>query len=75
MTIISTYAPTLVAPEDKKDKLNSSLTSFLLSLDCGDKVALMIVFNDRVGSNCMVWKGVLGRHGCGKMNGNSLRLL
>ena len=75
MTIISAYAPTLVADEDSKDEFYSALTLLLQGVSREDRLVLMGDFNARVGADTDVWEGVLGPHGTGKMNANGLRLL
>ena len=75
MTIISAYAPTLAATEETKDEFYASLAAVLQTVERGDRLVLMGDFNARVGSDYMIWEGVLGRHGTGKMNSNGLRFL
>ena len=75
MTIISAYAPTLMADEDTKDQFYSELTLLLQRVSREDRLVLMGDFNARVGADAGVWEGVLGSHGTGKMNANGLRLL
>ena len=75
MTIISAYAPTLVADDDVKDEFYCALTQLLQSVKPEDKLVLMGDFNARVGTDAEVWNGILGPHGTGNMNSNGLRLL
>ena len=72
MTIISAYAPTLVADEDVKDEFYCALAHLLQGVRREDKLALMGDFNARVGADAEVWSGVLGPHGTGNMNNNGL---
>ena len=40
-----------------------------------DKLLLLGDFNAKVGTDHMACSGVIGRHGCGRMNDNGHRLL
>ena len=75
LTLISAYAPTLVADEASKDTFYQALDSVLHNISRTDKVVLMGDFNARVGSNKELWGGAIGHHGTSKMNDNGLRLL
>lgn len=75
LTIISAYAPTLVAREEDKDHFYHSLNTCLQSIQPTDKVLLLGDFNARVGCDHNIWPDILGKHGVGKMNNNGLRLL
>ncbi|XP_077091366.1 uncharacterized protein LOC143742394 [Siphateles boraxobius] len=74
-TLLSAYAPTLDAEESIKDVFYESLDAALLKVPHTDKLVLMGDFNARVGSNNMLWSGVIGKHGLGNINRNGLRLL
>ena len=75
LTLISAYAPTLVATEESKDEFYSLLESTLQTVDQRDKLVMMGDFNARVGKDHVVWQGVIGKHGTGNMNPNGLRFL
>ena len=74
-TIISAYAPTMTCAEDVKEKFYSDLDSLLQSTSTSDKLVVLSYFNARVGRDFDQLKGVIGRHGVGKMNSNGLLLL
>ena len=74
-TIISAYAPTLMAEEDVKDAFYDLLDQTLSHIHRSDKILLLGDFNARVGSNYAVWNGIIGKHGVGKANSNGTRLL
>ncbi|XP_056681327.1 uncharacterized protein LOC103092919 [Monodelphis domestica] len=74
-TIISAYAPTLTSTEETTEQFYSHLSAILHSVPTNDKLILLGDFNARVGQDHERWKGVLGKHGMGKMNNNSLLLL
>ena len=76
LTLVSTYAPTMVYPEEKKEKFYQSLGSAIQSNLRNDKLILLgRYFNARVGRDSGAWPGVLGPHGIGNMNSNCLMLL
>ena len=75
LTLISAYAPTLVATEEAKDEFYSLLETTLQTVNPRDKLVMMGDFNARVGKDHEVWQGVIGKHGTGNMNPNGLRLL
>ena len=74
-TIVSVYAPTLTSTEDIKDTFYEHLNNTLSSIPRQDKIILLGDFNARVGSNHLVWEGIIGKHGVGNSNENGLRLL
>ena len=74
-TIISAYAPTLPSPDDVKAAFYDTLTRCISSIPRADKIILLGDFNARVGSNHVVWGGIIGRHGVGNTNENGVRLL
>ena len=72
---VSCYAPTLNSSEQEKDDFYDLLREVISNVQHRDKLVLMGDFNARVGSDNHYWKRVLGSHGVGRMNSNSLRLL
>ena len=74
-TIISAYAPTLTSPVETKDTFYEQLHNTLSSIPRQDKIILLGDFNARVGTNHLVWEGIIGKHGVGNINDNGLRLL
>ena len=75
LTLISSYAPTMVYPEEQKEQFYQSLSSLIHSVPKHDKLLLLGDFNARVGRDHRAWPGVLGPHGVGKLNANGLLLL
>ena len=75
VTLISAYAPTLTSDENIKDAFYDLLERTLQNIPHTDKILLLGDFNARVGSNNLVWSGVVSRHGVGHENANGLRLL
>jgi len=70
MTILSAYAPTLPSDESSKDRFYDILRSTLRSVPRSDKIVVLGDFNARVGSNHLIWSGVIGKHGVGNANSN-----
>ena len=75
VTLISAYAPTLTSDENTKDAFYGLLEHTLGNISQTDKILLLGDFNARVGSNNLVWGGIIGKHGVGHENANGLRLL
>ena len=75
LSVICAYAPTLVADESDKDSFYALLQQVIDRIDKNDKLIVSGDFNARVGADHLLWDGVLGVHGVGKMNSNGLRLL
>ena len=75
MTLISVYAPTMMATPDVKDEFYECLCATLLKLPPKDQVILLGDFNARVGSDHEAWPSCLGKFNVGKMNENGQRLL
>ena len=73
-TLISVYAPTLLAESAVKERFYTELRSTLLTIPKAEKVIIMGDFNARVGRDAEAWNGVLGKHGVGNCNDNE-RLL
>ena len=74
-TVISVCAPTLLADAEVKEAFYSDLRNLLRQVKSEDKVLIVGDFNARVGRDCNVWTGVLGRHGVGNCNDNGRLLL
>ncbi len=74
-TIISAYAATLTSADDDKERFYADLDSLIQSTSTSDKLLVQGDFNARVGRDYDHWKGVIGRHGVGKMNDNGLLFL
>ena len=75
MTLISAYAPTLVADDAATDRFYDDLYRDLRSVPRSDKLFLLGDFNARVGAYYHVWGDIIGKHGVGNVNSNGLRLL
>ncbi|XP_071476989.1 craniofacial development protein 2-like [Diadema antillarum] len=69
-TIISAYTPTLISSEEAFEQFYADLSSIFSTIP-----AILEDFSARVCSTHGRWDGVLGRHGVGKVNSNSLLLL
>ena len=74
-TIISAYAPTLMSAEEIREQFYADLDTLLRATPATDKLFLLGDFNARVGRDHQQWRGVMGKHGVGKMNSNGLLLL
>lgn len=74
-SLLSAYAPTLLADSDSKDEFYSQLSQHLLGLPRGDRVVILGDLNARIGSDSNSWPNILGPHGIGTMNENGQRLL
>ena len=75
LTLISAYAPTLDADDERKEEFYEALDRTMVSIAKDDKVILLGDFNARVGRADHIWPRVIGKQGMGKMNSNGLRLL
>ncbi len=75
MTIISAYAPTLTSPDDVKECFYEDLNQLIKSTPTSDKLIILGDFNARVGKDSANWRGVMGKHGVGKLNSNGMLLL
>ncbi|XP_056669278.1 craniofacial development protein 2-like isoform X1 [Monodelphis domestica] len=71
-TIISAYIPTLTSTEETIEQFYADLSAVLHSVPTNDKLLLLRDSNVRVGQDHERWKGVLSKHGVGKMNNNGL---
>nr|VZI50133.1 unnamed protein product [Spirometra erinaceieuropaei] len=74
-TIISAYAPTMTNPDAVRDKFYEDLHALLATVPKADKLIVLGDFNARVGTDHIVWRGVLGSHGLRGSNDNGLLLL
>ena len=75
VTLISVYAPTLMASPDTKDEFYESLCATFLTVPSRDQVILLGDFNARVGCDYEGWSSCLGKFNVGKVNENGQRLL
>ena len=75
VTLISVYAPTLLASSDTKDEFYENLCATLLNVPSKDQVILLGDFNARVGRDHEAWPTCLGKFNVGKVNENGQRLL
>jgi len=75
LTLISAYAPTLVADDAAKDRFYDDLHRTLRSIPRSDKIFLLGDFNARVGADFHAWGDIIGKHGVGNINSNGVRLL
>ncbi|XP_047470538.1 craniofacial development protein 2-like [Penaeus chinensis] len=73
--IISAYAPTLDAADDRKDAFYEDLQKLIESIPKKDQIYLLGDFNARVGPDNQAWPLCLGQFGYGKVNENGQRLL
>jgi len=73
--LISAYAPTLVAVDDKKEAFYESLSSAIQSVPFKHRLFILGDFNARVGHDTVTWPRVLGSHSVGKENSNGTLLL
>ena len=74
-TVFSCYAPTLDSSAEESDSFYERLDTEIQHTAVSDKIIILGDFNARVGSDCMAWENVIGRHGMGNMNMNGHRLL
>ena len=74
-TLISAYAPTLLADQHEKELFYGDLDLLLSQIPRSHKTMVLGDFNARVGCNHLVWKDVIGRNRVGKCNSNGEVLL
>ena len=74
-TVISAYAPTLLADDQTKELFYATLDTVLTAIPNEDKIILLGDFNARVGRDSDIWRGTIGREGVGKINANGTLLL
>ena len=60
--LISAYAPTLVAVDDKKEAFYESLSSAIQSVPFKHRLFILGDFNARVGHDTVTWPRILGSH-------------
>jgi len=75
LTVLSAYAPMLMACSKQKDEFYQLLSESLSTISKGNDLVLAGDFDAWVGAEYEQWNGVLGHHGLGKMNKNGQRLL
>lgn len=75
ISLISVYAPTLMANSETKDEFYENLSATIQQIPSKDQVILLGDFNARVGTDCESWPSCLGQFNVGKMNENGQRLL
>jgi len=75
ITVISAYAPTLLASDEDKDEFYQQLSDLLWNIPASHDIALLGDFNARIGADADSWTSVIGRFGVGKINENGQRLL
>ena len=74
-TVISAYAPTLLAEPEDKEIFYYTLDSVLSQVPRSHKIILLGDFNARVGRDHSVWGNVIGKEGEGNANSNGVQLL
>ena len=74
ITVISAYAPVLLASDEYKDEFYQQLSD-LSNIPAGHDIALLGDFNARIGAYADSWTSVIGRFGVGKINENEQGLL
>jgi len=75
LTVLSAYAPTLMACSNEKDEFYQLLSESLSTISKGNDLVLAGDFDAWVGAEYDQWNGALGHHGLGKVNENGKRLL
>ncbi|XP_064117589.1 craniofacial development protein 2-like [Macrobrachium nipponense] len=74
-TVISAYAPTLLAEDQTKELFYAALDTVLTAIPNEDKLMLLGDFSARVGRDSDIWRGTIGKEGVGKINANGTLLL
>ena len=72
-TIISVYDPTMTNPDENKETFYNQLASVLSGIPHTDKLLLIGDVNARIGRGNDKWPLVIGIHGIGKCNSNSVQ--
>ncbi|XP_076049515.1 uncharacterized protein LOC143030242 [Oratosquilla oratoria] len=75
LTLISVYAPTLVADDNIKNSFYNLLHQTIRKVPNSDKLIVLGDFNARVGRDHHLWSGIIGPHGTGNCNANGQLLL
>ena len=75
VSLISTYAPTLVSTAEAKDKFYDDLSTAIRRIPDRELLFIAGDFNARVGVDHNSWPTCLGQFGIGKMNENGQSLL
>jgi len=70
ITVISAYAPTLLAYDKHKDEFYQQLSDLLSSITAGHDIALLGDFSACIGADADSWTSVIGHSGVGKINEN-----
>ena len=74
-TIVNAYAPTMINPNEVKDKFYNDLDDVISVTPRTDMLILLGDFNARAGTDHLTLEGVIGPEGVGKCNSNGLLLL
>lgn len=72
---MSMYAPTMMSTEKIKDQFDADLDSALHDTPTTDNFVILSNFSIRFSMDREQWRGVIGKHGVGKMNSYDLLLL
>jgi endonuclease/exonuclease/phosphatase family metal-dependent hydrolase len=75
LTVVSVYAPTLMASDTVKEQFYAELERVLAAVPARDKLVVLGDFNARVGRDNSVYLGVMGKHGMGMLNSNGELML
>ena len=68
------YAPTMTCKEKIREQFCVDFDTELCDMPATDKFIILDDFRARVGRDEEQWRGVIGKHGAGKMNNNALLL-
>ena len=74
-TLVSVYAPTMMNPDDAKERFCHDLKSMIAAVSTTDKLIIPGDFNARVGTDNTSREGILGTNGVGSCSSNGLMLL
>ena len=75
VNLLSVYAPTLMAPDDIKDKFYSQLDTIIKGFPQQEDLVILGNFNAHIGSDNKAWSICLSHFGVGKCNENGQQLL
>ena len=75
ITVISAYAPTLLASDEDEEEFYQQLSDLLSSIPADHDIALLGDFNARIEADADSWTSVIGLFGVGKINKNRECLL